>query len=163
LDAVARIGHASTVPLLASQLMSKNAAMKMIAIEGLARLGDAARLTEIQSALGGERNDNVLLAGQFASAALSSASIDPIVESLVKPRLRDEALQYIIELAAGRSSLFTRHVQDPDARIRADVIDALGLAYDPAALPLVEAATRDADPQVARAAARALARLRAIS
>jgi len=39
----------------------------------------------------------------------------------------------------------------------------LGLAGDPAALPLAESLSKDADPQVARAAERAVARLRAAS
>jgi hypothetical protein len=52
---------------------------------------------------------------------------------------------------------------DPDERIRGDVVDALGLGGDPAALGLVEPLTHDRDPQVARAAERAAARLRAVS
>lgn len=162
LDAIARIAHRSSSPLLVSQLTTRNAVMKTIAIEGLARVGDAARLADIEAALAGERNDSVLLARDFASARLSNASIDPIVEMLTRPRLRDQALQYLVELAPGRSSAFSQHIQDPDARIRRDGVDALGLSYDPAALPIVERAMKDSDPQVARAAERAVARLRGV-
>jgi HEAT repeat protein len=56
-----------------------------------------------------------------------------------------------------------RHAQDPDARIRTDVADVLGLAGDPAALPLAESLQKDADPNVARAGERAVARLKAAS
>ncbi len=44
--------------------------------------------------------------------------------------------------------------------MRLDVVDALGLAGDPAALPMIEPLIDDRDPQVARAAERAIARLR---
>lgn len=161
LDALAHIAHPASAPLLASQLAGKNSALRGIAIEGLARLGDSRKLAEIQTALNGERADNVVLAGVFATAMLSNAMIEPIAEALTKPRLRNQARQYLVELAPGRTSLFSRHLQDPDARIRLDVVDALGLAGDPAALPLVEPLTADKDPQVARAAERAVARLRA--
>lgn len=162
LDGIARIAHGSSIPLLVSQLTARNAVMKTIAIEGLARAGDAAKLADIQAALGSERNERVLLAGTFASARLSNASIDPIVEMLTRPGLRDQALQYLIELAPGRSSIFTQRIQDPDARIRLAVVDALGLSDDPAALPMVEPVMKDADPQVARAAERAVARLQGV-
>lgn len=162
LDGIARIAHRSSSPLLVSQLTTRNAVMKTIAIEGLARVGDAARLADIEAALAGERNDSVLLARDFASARLSNASIDPIVQMLTRPRLRDQALQYFVELAPGRSSAFSQHIQDPDARIRRDGVDALGLSYDPAALPIVERAMKDSDPQVARAAERAVARLKGV-
>ena len=160
LDALARIGHASAVPLFTAQLQTRNAPLRSIAIEGLARMRDRARLAEIQSALGGERNEAALLAGAFAAAMIASAPIDSITEALTRPRLRDQAKQYLVELAVGHPALLTRQAQDPDARMRADVADVLGLAGDPAALPLAESLVKDNDPQVARAAERAVARLR---
>ena len=52
------------------------------------------------------------------------------------------------------------HLQDPDARLRQDVVELLGVSGDPGALPLVEPLLKDREPQVARAAERAVARLR---
>ncbi|OLC49056.1 MAG: hypothetical protein AUH43_08205 [Acidobacteria bacterium 13_1_40CM_65_14] len=160
LDALARIGHASAVPLFTAQLQTRNAPLRGIAVEGLARLGDRTKLADVQTAMGGERNDSVLLAGAFASAMLANTPIDAITEALARPKLRDRAKQYLVEMAAGRPAILTRQAQDPDARIRADVADVLGLAGDPAALPLAESLQKDNDPQVARAAERAVARLK---
>ena len=103
-----------------------------------------------------------MLIGAFASAMLSNGSINPIAEALARPNLRDRAHQYLVELAPGRSSMFTQQLRDPDPRLRADVIDVLALAGDAAALPLVARLLTDGDPQVARAAERAVARLRAL-
>jgi HEAT repeat protein len=160
LDALAHIGHPSSAPLMASQLTARNPAMKGIAIEGLARIGDKARWPEVEAALNAERVESVLVAGSFAAAALSGASIDAIGDVLSRPRLHDQARQYLIELGFGRANAFARYVQDPDARVRVDVADILGLARDPAALAILEPLTRDNDPQVVRAANRAVARLR---
>ena len=161
LDAIAHIAHPASVPLFEAQLTGKSLTMKAIAIEGLARVGDATNAAAIEAALQGERNESVQLAGSFAAVALSNAPIEPLGDVLTKPRLRDQARQYLIELAVGRSAAFGRYVQDPEPSIRIDVADILGLAGDPAALPLIEPLTRDTDPQVVKAADRAVARLRA--
>ena len=163
LDAIAHIAHPSCVPLLASQLTSKDLAFKGIAIEGLARAGDRTKLADIQSASSGQRNDNLLLTGSFASVMLSGAPADllgPIVEALARPKLRDQARGYLVDAALGHTQAFARHLRNPDARLRADLIDALGLRGDSAAVALVEPLAADPDVQVAHAVERALARLR---
>lgn len=160
LDALARIAHPSTAVVFTLQLASKSPAIKAIAVEGLARMRDPAVFAAVDGALVGERNEGVVLAGRFAAVMLSGAPVDPIVEALAKPRFRERALQYLVELAPGRSAVLARQVQDPNPRLRADVIDALGLAGDPAALGAIDPMVKDPDPQVARAAERAVARLR---
>jgi HEAT repeat protein len=136
-------------------------ALKLIAIEGLARIGDREGASQIQASLARERNDAVLLAATFAAVLLSTSSIDPIAEALSRPKLREQALQYLIELAPGRPTTFASLAKDPVARIRADVADVLGLSGAAAALPIVEPMRKDPDPQVVRSAERAVARLRA--
>jgi HEAT repeat protein len=160
LDALARIAHPSSVPLFAAQLVGKSAAWRGSAIEGLARLGDAARLPGIQTAVSSEPSDAVALAGVFASTMLGNGPIDRIVEALTKPRLHDQAKQYLVELAPGRTTGFSKYVLDPDLRIRIDVVDAIGLSDDTAGLRVIETLLQDREPQVARAAERAVARLK---
>jgi HEAT repeat protein len=161
LDAVARIAHPGSAPLLAAELASKSTPIRVIAAEGLVRIGDRAQMTAIEAALGTGSDDGASLAKDFAAALLSGASIDPIVSALLKPRLRDQARAYLVDLVGTRLSAFPVHAQDPDAAVRRDLADVLGLADDPAALPLAESLLADRDQQVASAAERAVARLRA--
>ena len=86
LDALARIGHVSSVPLFTAALTGKDSAFKAIAIEGLARTRDPKNLAAIQAALSGERSDSVLLAGAFAAIVLSHAPLDPLTDALLQPR-----------------------------------------------------------------------------
>jgi HEAT repeat protein len=160
LDALARIGHASAAEVFTAQLQAKNAPMRGIAIEGIARIGDRAKLSEVESALRGERNDNLVLAGAFATAMLSDAPIDSLAEGLARPKQHDFARQYLVEITAKRPTVLARQAQDPDAKVRAEVADILGLAGNPASLPLAESMLKDADAQVARAAERAVATLK---
>jgi HEAT repeat protein len=160
LDALARIADPASIPLFAAQLAARAPALKAIGIEGLARAGDSSRATAIEAALNSERSDAVLLAGTFASAMLAGGPIDRITEALLRPRLHDVSKQYLMEIARGRPDRMSRYVQDPDPRIRADIVDVLGFTDNPAALPIVEPLVKDQDPQVALAAERAGARLR---
>jgi HEAT repeat protein len=160
LDALARIAHPASAPLFTAALTAKNSTLKGTAIEGLARLGDTNNLAAIQAALGGERSEGVLLAGNFAAVLLSGASIDPLTDALQRPKFRDQVWQYLVEFGPGHTTAFSRQALDPDRRLRADVADILGLSGDPAALAIVEPMLKDQDPQVALAAERAVARLK---
>jgi HEAT repeat protein len=163
LDALAHIAHLTSVPLFLAQLAGRNTALRAIAIEGLARVGDPAHLAEIRIAADTERSDVIMLAAAFASASLENGPVERIVDALTKPKLRDRARQYVAEIAIRRAASFGGHLQDPDERIRLDIVEAIGLAGDRAALPLVEPLLNDRDAQVARAAERAVARLRALA
>ncbi len=160
LDALAHIAHPSSASLFAAQLASRTASVRAIAIEGIARLGDKAQLAAIQAVSDKERDQRVTLAAAFALVLLGNAPADRVADALSRPKLREQALGYLIELAPGRTAAFTHQLLDGDAPIRRDMVDALGLAGDPAAIPVVEPLMTDRDPQVARAVERALARLR---
>src|SRR6185436_9688 len=121
LDAIARIAHASSADLLIAQASSKNLMTKMLAIEGLARLGDPGNAAVVGVALGSERNDTLRLAGAFAAATLSDGTLDPIVEAVQKPKLREQAKEYLVQIASWRSAAFARYLQSSDPRIRIDL------------------------------------------
>jgi hypothetical protein len=115
-DALARIAHPSSAALFSAQLEGKNAALKEIAIEGLGRIGDRSKLSDV-AAVQGERNDSLLLAA--ASRRCFSRTSVPIDSrrTLAQPRQREQARQYLVEIAAGRRTAFNRQAQDPDARL----------------------------------------------
>jgi HEAT repeat protein len=159
LDALARIGHPGSIPLFVSQLAAKAAAMRAIAIEGLARAGDSSQMTAIE-ALKGERNDAVIFAGAFAAAMLANGPVERIADALSRPASRMRAKQYLTEIAQVRVDRISRYAQDPNPTIRADIADIVGFSEDAAGLPIVEGLAGDQDEQVALAAKRAIARLR---
>lgn len=159
-DAIAHIAHPSSRDLLIAGLTSKSAAVRLSAIEGLARLHATDTLNAIQAAASADRRDAFPLASAFAAAMIANAPMDAIGAALGRPRARDQAKAYLAELAPRRSAEVVRFLQDSDPRIRADVLDAIGAGGDPAAIPSVEPLLTDPDARVAMAAERALARLR---
>ena len=160
LDALARIAHPASVPLFIAQLTSKTPAIRGIALEGLARSGDVSALAAIQTAVDHESNQDAALAGAFALVMLGHAPTDKVSDSLGPARTRDQARQYLIELAPGRTTTFSHQLLDSDPEIRAMVVEVLGLAGDPAAIAVIEPLLQDRVPEVASAAERAVARLR---
>ena len=162
LDALARIGHSAAKPVLVAALENGSTALKRAGIEGVARLSDGAALAAAEESLNRDRTDSVRLSRAFAAAWLGRGGLDEIVAALPRTALRDQALGYLIELAPGRAAAFGRHAQNPDAVIRRDIADALGVSRDQAARPIVDALARDPDPRVSQAAARAVTRLGAV-
>ena len=156
---LARIGHDSSVPIFEEWLAGKDAWQRIAAIKGLARVGNAASVGRVQTAVAHEKNESVLLAARFADVLLANGRLDPLFDALAKPKLREQATAYLVEVASGRTSAFAVPVRNPAPQIRADIADALGLSRDAAASAVLGPLTQDADPGVALAARRAMARL----
>ena len=122
LDAVARIAHASSAPVLNAALTSKSTTRRVIAIEGLARLGDASALPAIQAAADRERSDAATLALAFATAMLANGPIAPLVDALGRAKVRDQARGYLVEIVPSRRDELDGLQQQPG------IADVLALA-----------------------------------
>jgi HEAT repeat protein len=157
--ALARVAHPASESLFAAALASRDSAIRTAAIEGLARSGAVSQAAAISSAVENDRNDDVQLAARFANVMLADGPMDDLVEGLTHLRTRARALQYLAESIPGRTELLAVHMPDPDPAVRVDLLEAVGLSGDPAALSLVDRVREDTDPSVARAVQRATARL----
>ena len=160
LTALSRIGHRTSAQLFLTQMASKSPVFKTLAIEGLARTGDASHMAAIQGALKRETDERVVGASEFAAAMLSNAPIERIVNALNRPKLHDAARQYLIEVSPGRIMRLSRYAQDPTPRLRIDIADIAGMAGDPQGVAVVAPLLTDPDKQVALAAERATLRLK---
>lgn len=159
LAALARIAHPSSLSLFVEALGSRDALLKLPAIEGLARSGATSQAQAIASAVLVERNRDVQLAGTFAGVLLNNGSMNELIEGLAQKRLHDRALGYLIDVAPGRSRSFGPHLPDPQAGVRADLALVVGLSGDRDAVSLLQPLMQDPDPIVARSAQRAAYRL----
>jgi len=110
-----------------------------------------------------EKNESVLLSARFADVLLANGGLDTLFDALAKPKLREQAMRYLVEVASGRTSAFAVPAKNPAVQIRVDIADALGLSRDPAASAVLGPLAQDADPGVALAARRATARLAPIT
>ena len=158
LGALARIAHPSSLARFLEERSNRERERRRAAIEGIVRLGNPERLKDIEAAVVGDQEPRLNLAVSYARSALGRGRIEPIVEGI--PRLADQALEYLVDLAPARTAELVVQLTSPHPDVRRVVADALGYAGDASAIQALEALRVDVEPVVANAGARAAARLR---
>ena len=160
LDGLARIGHASSVPLFTARLTDRDEWIRRAAIEGLARAQAQAQVAAIESAASTDSSAMVRAAAAFALEALGREGVDRLAAALDSDRLAPQVAGYLLELGPKAAPRLLPHLRSASASVRGNVavvLGAIGTAADIAALePLV----LDRDADVRRAAERAIQRIK---
>jgi HEAT repeat protein len=163
LHALARIGHAAGARVMLARLNDRHEPSRVMALEGLGRIGDRSSIPAITSALVGTRSEAVRLAGAFALHRLDQArNLEPIVAALARPDTARQAQAYLTELGAAVAPSLQAWLRHDTPALRQAVAEVIGLSGDAGSEEALRAATRDADPAVAEAARQALTRIRAL-
>ena len=163
LDALARIAHASSQPLFVAQLTSSSANLRRLAGEGLARSGNREAAQQAATALAGDKERDVLLAGAFASVMAGpqgGSGVGFLVQALDNGAYHEQAMAYLVELGPRAVPGLDQALASPDPATRERATLVLGFIGGDEALVLLERARGDSDLRVVRAAERAIARLR---
>jgi HEAT repeat protein len=159
-DAVARIGHPGSLPVFLAQLGHREALVRRLAVEGIARTGDAEAMAQMETRLAHDQSAFVVHARAFAKARTGDFSqMVKLVEGFKYSLLESDTFEYLVELgqpAAGELAGFSTH---KDARVRAGVAEVLGVIGNQTSLGVIEALRRDGNSLVAAAAARSQMRL----
>ena len=163
LEGLALIGHATSVSIFEEQLTSANDGMRRFAVEGLARCGERELLPVLQKMGQTEKSASVLLALHYANVKFGadSGSLQPLVASLATSSHRPAVLGYLLDVARQAAPLLAESLlKDESADVRRLVADVLGFSDNMTVVPMLAAATTDANPDVAAAAQQALERLK---
>ena len=108
----------------------------------------------------GERDPGVRLARAFALERAGGAGLADLVRALGSSRDADLAMAYIVEIGRPVVPGLASRLKDPDARVRERIAQTLGLIGGDEARAALEPTTKDPEVAVARAAERAIARIR---
>jgi HEAT repeat protein len=162
LEGLAGIGHPTSVTIFEELLASSNADMRRLAVEGLVRIGNRDVLPRLQQMAQTERSNGVLLAVHYASARMGGvdASLQQLIAALGNPAQRPLVLRYLLDLSSSMAPAIAESLKDPSADVRRLIADVLGFSRSSKIIPLLEPATKDADPDVAAAASQAIERLK---
>jgi HEAT repeat protein len=164
LSTLSRIGDSSQGNLFVEVMQDSDAERKRLAVEGLGRISDAARLEALKKDYQRERNEEVRLAYCFALTLMGDrAFLDSIVLALPSRSLGDRARSYLIEMGRGVLPNLYPYLADQDAEIRASLADIIGAIGDPEAIPRLTPLLSDPSARVADHANRAVERLRRAS
>jgi HEAT repeat protein len=160
LDALARIGDPSSVPLFEAQTDSGYPAHRQSAYEGLARTGTAkVTAPRIEGALASERDKRVRLAMSFALAS-AGRPIAPVVDGVLDDDLAEQALEYLVEIGPAHAVDLAARLRDQDPVVRQHIAIALGFVGGPDASSALAAASTDTNADVRTAIEVAQLRLR---
>jgi HEAT repeat protein len=159
LDALARIGHASSVPLFTERLTDRDPYLRRAAAEGLGRAGATAALSALETGAGNDPSGTVRAAMQYALQKLGRNYVARLIEFLDDGRTTLQVQEYLIEFGPAIEKELLPSLQEPDEAIRAAVADVLGEIGGDASFAALQAMT-DRDKDVVNAARRAVERIR---
>ncbi len=160
LDGVARIGHPGSLPVLLAQLEHREAHVRRLAVEGIARTGDKDGIAQMEARTARDRAAFVTHARAFARAMAGDySSLTKIVEGFKYSLLQSDTFDYLVELGPPVAQALAAFSTHKDGKVRAGVVEVLGIIGNQASLPAVEALTNDTNGLVAAAASRSRQRL----
>ena len=160
LDGLARIGHASSVPAFTSRLTDKDPYLRRAAAEGLGRSGDTSAIAALEVAAGTDSSEMVRAAMAFALQKAGRNYVPRMADVMDSSKMAPQVAEYFIELGPAIVPALVPHLQDPDAAIRGNIALVLGVIGGDAVLAALQPLTQDKDRDVARAAARAIERIK---
>jgi HEAT repeat protein len=160
LDALARLGHASSVPLFRSRLGDRDENLRRAAAEGLGRLADASAMAALQAAASTDSSESVRAAASFAMQQHGHNYLTRLVDFMTSDRITPQIQGYLFELGAAIVPELLPRLQEPEPRVRAHVAEVLGVLGTDAAIPALEALLKDSDRAVVTAATNAITRIK---
>jgi HEAT repeat protein len=160
LEALARIGHASSVPLFKARLTDKDPFLRRAAAEGLGRSGDKSELSALEVGAGNDQSEMVRAAMAFALQKLGRNYVARLVDSLDSSKMAPQIQQYLLELGPSIVPDLVPRLQEPEPAMRARIAEVLGVFGGEAALAALQPLTQDRDRDVVEAATRAMERIK---
>ena len=161
LATLSRIGDSSQGDLFVQVMQEPDPERKRLAVEGLGRISDAARLEALKKDYQRERDEEVRLAYCFALVLMGDrAFLDTVVLALPSRTLGDRARNYLLEMGPRVLPDLYPYLSDQDADIRAELSDIIGTMGDAEAIPRLTPLLNDPSARVADHANRAVERLR---
>ncbi len=161
LDALAHLAQPASAALFKERLTDKDPFIRRAAAEGLGRLGDTSSTEELVQGATADESEVVRVAMAFALAKLGRNYVTRIVDAMDSPKMVTQAQEYLIELGPSIQKDLFAHLLESDPSIRAGVVEVLGVIGGEDTLPHLLTVTQDRDSEVAAAAKRAIARIKA--
>lgn len=161
LAALSRIADPAQTDLFQEVVQDADPERKRIAVEGLGRISDAARLPAFKKDYQREKADEMRLAYSFALTLLGDrAFVDTIVLNLPSRTFGTRSRNYLLEMGSDVLPDLYPYLSDPDPEVRAALCDVIALVGDADAVPRLTPLINDPSPKVADRANRAVEKLR---
>jgi len=161
LACLSRVGDPNQADLFREIVQDPDPDRKRLAIEGLGRISDSSMLPAFKKDYQRERSEELRLAYSFALTRLGDrAFLDSLVLGLSSSTFGKRCQGYIEEMGPEVLSDLYPYLSDPDAEVRAQLCDILGVLGNRGTIDTLTALVQDPSPKVADRATRAVERLR---
>ena len=160
LDALAFIADPATQPLFMKEKQNPDEALRLRAVEGLARLGDPALAPEISRDWLHEKAQNIKTAQTYALYRMGRKEfLDELVNRLGSRKTNIGARSYLLETRPGDMPELYAQTKNRDVNVREALAEILGLRGDAGAIPVLQELAKDQRGQIAALAAQAIRRI----
>ena len=160
LDGLARIAHASSVPLFRARLADRDAYVRRAAVEGLARAAEPSDVAGLETLASKDLSEMVRAAAAFALQKQGHDAIARLVSLLDSSDMAPQIAGYFLELGQPVAAALTPHLTDPKDSIRGNVALILGAIGTTSEIAVIEPLLQDRSADVRRAAERAIQRVK---
>ena len=160
LDALAKIGDPTSVALFTARLSDRDQFIRRAAAEGVGRAGDASSLASLEAMAAKDSSGMVRAAAAFALVKLGRDYVGPLANMLADDRTVAYAAEYLMELGPAATPELVNRLKDPKDTIRANAALVLGAIGTQDHATDLQAVLADREPDVRRAAERAIERLK---
>jgi HEAT repeat protein len=163
LEGLAYIGDPVSVPLFTQALRRPDKSLRTSAAEGLARARDPKALSELQKAVGVEKDARARLADEFALSALGRDDyLAAMVHELGSKLYGDVAAAYLVELSRDEKFLPKVYpfLSEQDPSVRKKLCTVLMFSGNQGSLEHLERLSHDSNGEVASEALRATQAIR---
>jgi HEAT repeat protein len=161
LHALARIANPASAPVLRALLANGYLPFRVIAIEGLGRIGDQTALPQIAESAATANEESVALAAAFARFLLNQPDIVAIGDALERSGTEVQARVYLAEIALSRPAAIHALLKTPNPSTRMIAVQVLGASRQPSEAAALQPLLQDPAPDVVAVAAEAIRRLQA--
>jgi HEAT repeat protein len=161
LDALAHIGHITSVPVFSRYLTHKDPILRRAAAEGLGRAGDMSQVAILETGAGNDLSRTVRAAMAFGLHKLGRRYLSRLVDFLRAEEVAAQVQGYLLELGPSIEPELLPLLMEPDEAVRARVAEVLGaIGGDASRAALQGLKARDGEAEVAQAAQQALERIK---
>jgi HEAT repeat protein len=159
LDGLARIGHASSVPLFTARLADRDPFLRRAAAEGLARAGDRSTVAALENGVSTDSSPMVRAAMAFALQKLGGNYVARLANALDSDKMAPQIAAYFLELGSPVAPQLMPHLKDPGESIRGNAALILGAIGGKAERDALQPLLQDRSSEVRQAAERAIERI----
>lgn len=160
LDALARIGHPSSIPEFEARLRDPDPLIRRAAAEGLGRAGGRAAAETLRDGAIMDESKTVRVAMAFALNALGEAGVVRMIDEINSVEVMRQVQGYLFELGPSVVPQLLPRLHESFVPTRLGVIETLGVLGDTSVEPALARFLDDEDLDLARAATLATAKIK---